>query len=190
MDKSAKSYTKEDLSSIFEIVNSHHLKLKGNQKKITKRQFTTAWKQNNKNIGCFELFMKLFEAEDKFDVESGDWDKYAQFPPEYYRERKVVPHFKYARHIDFLNREVQELEQKLEDTENAKGYITQEESEARLNEAIENEKQIIREKSDTIAKVKNENSFLREKLEHSEARLDAQKRYYEEQIAKLTSSTD
>jgi hypothetical protein len=188
MEQSANTYTKEDLSSIFEIVNSHHLKLKGKQKSLTKRQFTTVWKQSNKSIGCFELIKKLFEAEDIYDVESGEWDKYTHFPPEYYREKKAVPYFKYARHIHFVNQEVQELEEKLEDLENAKGYITQEQSNEKLEEERLSHKQIIEEKEDTIGKLKNENSFLREKLENSEARLDAQKRYYEDQIAKLMSS--
>ena len=63
MDYSA--ITKEEKQDIFEVVNSTHLRLKGDAKRLLKRQFTT-WKIN-KNVGAFELFMKLYESEDVYD---------------------------------------------------------------------------------------------------------------------------
>ena len=60
MDYSA--LTKQDKQDIFEFVNSTHLHLKGDDKKALKRQFCHVWKIN-KNIGAFELMMKLYESE-------------------------------------------------------------------------------------------------------------------------------
>lgn len=188
MEESAISYTKDELNDIFEIVNSEHLHLKGRDKVVVKRQFNSVWKRDNKGLGCYQLFMKLYDSHDRFEAEMEWWKEHASFSPQYYREKKAVPNAKYARHIGFCNEEIHQLEQKLEDVESGKGYITQEEHESKLQEAIDNEKQIIREKSDTIAKLRNEVSFLREKLEHNSDRFDAMKRYYEDHISKLTTS--
>lgn len=182
------NYTTEELNDLFEIVNSEHLHLKGRDKVVAKRQFTRVWKRDNKGLGCFELFTKLYESHDRFEEEMEWWNEHANFPAKYYREKKVVPYAKYAKHIGFVNEQIHELEQKLEEVESGKGYISQEDYESKLNEAIQNEKQIIREKSDTIGKLRNEVSFLREKLEHSSNRFDAMKRYYEDHISTLSSN--
>lgn len=182
------NYTKDDLNDIFEIVNSEHLKLKGREKIIAKRQFNSVWKRDNKGLGCFDLFMKLYESYDRVEKEMNWWKEYAPFPAQYYREKKAVSNARYAKRIRYCETEIEELEKKLEDVESGKGYISEQDHETRLQEAIDNEKQIIREQSDTIAKLRNKENFLRDKLEHNEGRLDKQRKYYEDQIDKLTST--
>lgn len=111
--------SKEEKKDIFEMVNSTHLKLKGDQKKHLKRQFTTVWKIN-KNIGAFELFMKLYESEDVYD-EINDW--FQQFVSEQdtsqttnYKNRKVS-YAKYRRTVSRRDEEIDELKDRVDELE-------------------------------------------------------------------------
>ena len=61
----SEAYTKDEMSNIFDVVNSNHLHLKGKVRSDLRRQFLS-WKQN-KTIGAFDLFIKLYESEDVYD---------------------------------------------------------------------------------------------------------------------------
>jgi len=112
--------SKEEKKDIFEAVNSTHLKLKGEQKKQLKRQFTTVWKIN-KNIGAFELFMKLYESEDLYD-EMNDW--FQQYVSEQdtsqvnnYKNKKKVSYAKHRRTVARRDEEIDELKDRVSELE-------------------------------------------------------------------------
>ena len=179
--------TKEEKQDIFEVVNSTHLHLKPDAKRLLKRQFTT-WKIN-KNIGAFELFMKLYESEDEYDKMNEWWKQFIEDDPHdinYYRTHKPVSYAKHRRHMDYRNEEIQELEQKLEDVENGKGYIKQETHD---DEILELKKEWRNEKMTLLDDV----SRLKQKLIYAEQ--DAQSRvntakehmeYYKKQLELLS----
>lgn len=112
--------SKEEKKDIFEVVNTTHLKLKGDQKKQLKRQFTTVWKIN-KSIGAFELLMKLYEAEDVYD-EMNDW--FQQFVSEQdisqvnnYKNKKNISYAKHRRTVSRRDEEIDELKDRVSELE-------------------------------------------------------------------------
>jgi hypothetical protein len=80
-----------------------------------------------------------------------------------------------------------DMEVKLEAIEEGKGYISEEVYNTALEEKDKQHQQINRENGDRVAKLRNMEAGLRNKIEAQEQRLEAQKRYYEDQINKLTS---
>jgi len=188
MDYSA--LTKEDKQNIFEVVNNDHLRLKGKEKAALKRDFSSGWKLN-KRIGAFELFMKLYESEDLYDSKNEWFKKYIAdygFSPEHYKSKKPVPIIKHIRRVHHADNQVLELEQKLEDIEEGKGYISQEDHEYKLNELKEEQQQIIRERGDTITKLRNLETGLRAKIDAANERFEAMRLFYEDQIKNLTNT--
>lgn len=182
--------TKEDKQTIFEIVNNDHLRLKGNQKKLLKSQFCNSWKIN-KNIGAFELFMKLYESEELYDIKNEWFKKYIEdygFSPEHYKSQKPVPIIRHLRRVRHADEQVLELEQKLEDVAEGKGYISQEDYEYQLNKMKEEQQEIIRERGDTITKLRNVETGLRAKLDAANERFDAMRLFYEDTIKKMNNT--
>ena len=178
--------TKEEKNIIFEVVNSTHLHLKGDAKRLLKRQFTT-WKIN-KNIGAFELFMKLYESEDEYDKMNEWWKQFVEdgYGSDYYRTHKPISYAKHRRHMDYRSEEIQDLEQKLEDVENGKGYIKQETHD---DEILQLKKEWRNEKMTLLDDV----SRLKQKLIYAEqdatARVNTAKEqmeYYKKQLDLLS----
>tara|TARA_R100000808_G_C2148645_1_gene156816 strand:- start:1611 stop:2183 length:573 start_codon:yes stop_codon:yes gene_type:complete len=188
MDYSA--LTKEEKQSIFEVVNNDHLRLKGNQKKLLKSQFCNSWKIN-KNIGAFELFMKLYESEELYDIKNEWFKKYIEdygFSPEHYKSQKPVPLIRHLRRVRHADEQVVELEQKLEEIKEGKGYISQEEHEYELNKVKQEQLEIIRERGDTIANLRNTENALRQKLKGADRLYHEMKDNYEKIIAQMSKT--
>jgi len=188
MDYSA--LTKEEKQNIFEVVNNDHLRLKGKEKAALKRDFSSGWKLN-KRIGAFELFMKLYESEELYDIKNEWFKKYIKedgFSPEHYKSQKPVPIIKHLRRVRHADEQVVELEQKLEDVAEGKGYISQEDHEYQLNKMKEEQQEIIRERGDTITKLRNLETGLRAKLDAANERFEAMRLFYEDQIKKMNDS--
>jgi hypothetical protein len=185
--------SKEEKADIFEAVNSTHLNLTGNQKKLLKRSFTHTWKLN-KNMGAFELFMKLYESEDLYDSRCEFFKKYVEedyFTADHYRTRKPVPYAKHRRHMSFKSEEIEELEKKLEDWVTGKsGYISQENHEELMKTQLEEQQEIIRSKSDEIGKWKNKAAGEAEKRVYEVTAAEKQRDYFEEQLNKLSKNQD
>ena len=179
-------YSVEDKKGIFDVVNSNHLHLTGEKRKYTRKQFLT-WKQN-KNIGAFDLFIKLYESEDVYDKRIEFWKKYIEDQGPFWdnaAKQKPIPFQKHQLYMSYKDEEIEVLEKKLEDVEEGKGYMS-EESHRDFIEALKNEKEeVIQEQGSTIAKLRYENNCLREKYEISERRFEASKKYYEDTISKV-----
>ena len=186
MDYSA--LTKQDKKDIFEVVNSTHLHLKGAEKSSLKRDFVDGWKLNKK-IGAFQLMLKLYESENVYDKMNEAFLEYVKdgYDNEHYKNHKHIPYAKHIQRMQWRNEEVEEAERQLEEIKEGKGYISQEEHEYELNKVKQEQQQIIREKSDTIGKLRNLEVGLRAKLSSSDETFRAMKLYYEDIVNKLTN---
>jgi len=183
--------TKERKQSIFEIVNNDHLRLKGKEKAALKRDFISGWKLN-KRIGAFELFMKLYESEELYDSKNEWFKKYIEedgFTPEYYKSQKPIPMMRHLKRVRHADEQVLDLEQKLEDIAEGKGYISQEDYEYQLNKMKEEQQEIIRERGDTITKLRNLETGLRAKLDAANDRFEGMRLYYDNYINKMNTES-
>jgi hypothetical protein len=184
--------TKEEKQDIFEIVNSTHLRLKGNQKKILKSTFCNVWKIN-KNVGAFELFMKLYESNDEYDKMNEWFKQYLAedpFDAHYYRTHKQIPYAKHRRFMGYRGEEIEELEKKLEDVESGKGYIKKD---IHDDEILELKK----EWRNKVYSLEDEVSRLKNKLIHVEQDANArvqvarqQAEYFKKQLNLLSIKKD
>lgn len=180
--------TKEEKQDIFEIVNSTHLHLKGNQKKLLKSTFCNVWKIN-KNMGAFELFMKLYESENVYDKMNTAFLEYVKdgYDNEYYTNHKHIPYAKHIQRMQWRNEEVEEAERQLEEIKESKGYISREDHNTLVDEMKKNHDQLMMEKEDTIIKLRNLENGLRLKLDAANERFDGMRAFYEDQMKKLTN---
>tara|TARA_R110000824_G_scaffold9011_4_gene40755 strand:+ start:3189 stop:3755 length:567 start_codon:yes stop_codon:yes gene_type:complete len=152
--------TPEEKADIFDIVNSTFLGLKGNQKKYTKRNFKSVWKEDN---NCFLLIMGLYNAPDIIDNMKGKVFEEDHKPIDW--ETKKVrwdKHIGYIRHLAERN---DELDRELEAIEEGKGYISEETHKSLMKQQLEEQQQIIRQKGDEIAKYKKRAEDLEYKCE-------------------------
>jgi hypothetical protein len=179
MEQSAKTYTKEEKEDIFEVVNSIHLKLKGNAKKITKRKFVHTWKPDSKSMGCYDLFIKLYESEGVYDS-MNDWfkDWVSDESPSQYVNHKPVPYAKHRRLMGYRDEEIANLEEQLEDIEQGKGYIKIDIHEDQVKELKREYKYLQDELEDTTIKLNNRYQLMEEKYKGNINRLEEQLQYY------------
>jgi len=181
MEKSDNKLTTDEKGEIFEYVNSMYLHLKGNKKKQTKQSFKTTWKEDNM---CYKL---LLGYNDVYDI----WLKNEQ-NEEWVWERDntitegTITKKKHMRMINMMRESERYLEEELENIKDGKGYISEEQHKEEMNKQLQEQKQLIREQGDSIAKYRNESEMLREKLDYANKRLEAQKLYYEDQMKKLS----
>ena len=181
MEKSENKLTTIEKGEIFEYVNDLYLKLTGEKKKYTKRCFKTTWKEDNM---CYKL---LLGYNNVYDI----WLKNEQ-NEEWAWERDntttegTITKKKHMRMINMMRESERYLEEELENIKEGKGYISEEQHEEEMNKQLQEQKQLIREQGDSIAKYKNESEMLREKLDYANKRLEAQKLYYEDQLNKLS----
>ncbi len=181
MEKSENKLTTIEKGEIFEYVNDLYLKLTGEKKKYTKRCFKTTWKEDNM---CYKL---LLGYNNVYDI----WLKNEQ-NEEWAWERDntttegTITKKKHMRMINMMRESERYLEEELENIKDGKGYISEEQHEEEMNKQLQEQKQLIREQGDSIAKYKNESEMLREKLDYANKRLEAQKLYYEDQLNKLS----
>jgi hypothetical protein len=141
--------TKDDKEDIFDIVNSYYLNLTGRQATITKRLFKDSWKVN-KSVGCFELMMKLYEAEDIILKANGlmeaETDKTDIGKP--------ISWKRFMMNVRWRDQRNKELEQQLEDIEEGKGYMNEETHKDLMKTQLEEQQEIIRALGDDVRKYK------------------------------------
>jgi|DEB0MinimDraft_6_1074348.scaffolds.fasta_scaffold88808_2 predicted nucleic acid-binding Zn-ribbon protein len=189
---SSVNYSEDERKDIFDYVNSTHLKLKGEQKKQLKRKFIHTWKQN-KTIGCYELFIKLYESFDTYDKTNEWFKQYISDNEETekdYINRKSVPYAKHRRLIGYRDEEIQELEEQLENIEQSKGFIKRSEHLSTLNDIKTANKYKIDELEDTVIKLRNQLSdkedYYQSRLKTMSDRVD----YWKGEVEKIQASMD
>jgi hypothetical protein len=181
MENSENKLTTIEKGEIFEYVNDLYLKLTGEKKKYTKRCFKTTWKEDNM---CYKL---LLGYNNVYDI----WLKNEQ-NEEWAWERDntitegTITKKKHMRMINMMRESERYLEEELENIKDGKGYISEEQHKEEMDKQLQEQKQLIREQGDSIAKYKNESEMLRDKLDYANKRLEAQKLYFEDQFKKLS----
>lgn len=182
----SKAYTKDEMSNIFEVVNSTHLHLTGRVRSDLRRQFLS-WKQN-KTIGAYDLFIKLYEAEDVFEKRVDFFKKFIEDEGPFWQgqiDKKPVSNERHRLYLAHKNEEIDNLWKKLEDVEEGNGYVSKEYHDEEMKKQLDEQQQLIRDNNHIISKLRNESTFLRDKYEAIEKTLQAQKLYFEDQINKI-----
>jgi hypothetical protein len=182
------TFSKEEKAGIFEIVNNMYLGYRGNKKKETKRNFKHVWKEDN---NCFRLLMTLYNAEDIVEGSKGKLEDEINggwVPADW--ETQKVSWKRYAGMCKHLGEQVESLEKTIEDVEEGKGYISEEKYKDDMKRQLEDSQEIIRSKSDEVAKWKNKATFAEEKRESQVKSAEKLADYYKKAAEQLSNSTD
>jgi ElaB/YqjD/DUF883 family membrane-anchored ribosome-binding protein len=180
--------TKEEKASIFEIVNNMFLHYKGNKKKETKKSFKNTWKEDN---NCFQLIMTLYNAEDILDGVKGKLNEEINggwIPAGW--ETEKVSWRKYRGMCIHLGEEIHELEQKLEDVEQGKGYVSEEKYKEDMKTQLEESQETIRDLSDKVAKWRNKSVWEEEKRVAEVKTAEKLTLYFKTQLEQLSKNKD
>ena len=164
MEQSVNTLSKEEKADIFEYVNNVHLHLKGHEKKATKQKFVHTWKQN-KLIGCYELFMALYNSQSVYD-ETNEWfKKYLNDNCETEQDYKYkkISLAKHRRIVARRQEENDELERQLEELEEGKGYMKEEEHMEMMRDQKKSLKRDAEELEDSYIKKLNQVTAERDK---------------------------
>jgi len=180
--------SKEEKSDIFDIVNNMYWRLKGNKKKSTKSSFIHHYKEDN---NCFQLIMALYNAEDIIEGIKGkvNDDINGGWVPIDWGTNKV-PWRRYKGMCVHLGDEVQVLEQKLEDVEQGKGYVSEEKYKEDMKTQLEDLQETIRDLSDKVAKWRNKCSWEEEKRVAEVKTAEKQRDYFKTQLEQLSKNKD
>tara|TARA_R110000787_G_scaffold2600_1_gene10196 strand:+ start:491 stop:1045 length:555 start_codon:yes stop_codon:yes gene_type:complete len=176
------SYSKSEKADIFENVNTMYLHLSGIKKSETKRSFKTLWKEDNLS---YKLMIALFGAYDK-------WQKLEQNDDHVWQMENLkeghVSNKTHERYKSFLSQDINELKLELEKIKEGKGYISEQSHKEQMKEQLQEQKEIIREISSKLGSSNQRSSAYETKYDIKCKEMDAQKRYYEEQILKISNS--
>ena len=161
---------KHEKADVFDMVNDTFLNVKGDRRRVLRSQFMNVWKQN-KNVGCADLFMALFNSIDTLDSWErslrDDVDKGVGYSTKDLKE-KAMPFLTYRKIVNGIREESDELAQQIDDLEN--DSITREEHKTAMKEATrEQEDKHAEEMLDLERKYKSESLALRRKLVSAEA---------------------
>ena len=162
--------TREDKLTVFDCVNGTWLGLKGDKRKVFRKQFCSVWKQN-KNIGAADLTMALYHAIDQKDSWErslkNDVDKGLGFSETDIKD-KMMPFLTYRKIVNGIREEMEELEQEIEDLK--EDSITQDAHKKEMKELEGRlEDKHTEEMLDLERKNKSEILALRRKIASSEA---------------------
>lgn len=179
MEQSVNTYTKEEKADAFEYVNNVFLHLKGDEKRRLKRAMTHTWKQN-KTIGCLELFMKLYTCYDVYDKDNEWFKKYLNDnceTEEDYKNKKISL-AKHRRIVGRRQEDNDELQEQLEQLEEAKGYMKEDEHNDIIRDIKRSHNIYIEEIEDNCMKKVNQISLEAEKYRSRLETANSQVAYY------------
>tara|TARA_R110001599_G_scaffold334883_1_gene551407 strand:- start:613 stop:1155 length:543 start_codon:yes stop_codon:yes gene_type:complete len=174
------SYTNAEKGDIFESVNSLYLHLSKRKKSETKRCFKTQWKEDNL---LYTMMMALHGSYDKWEKLNENEDLAEELS--YVQNQGNMTIKKHKRFMAMVSEENEELEKRLQDVTDGKGYISEEYHNEEMKEQLEEQKEIIREISSKLSSSKNKASAYETKYEMKCKDMEAQKKYYEHQISKV-----
>ena len=162
--------TRDDKITIFDCVNGTWLGLKGEKRKVFRKQFCSVWKQN-KNIGAADLTMALYHAIDQKDSWErslkNDVDKGLGFSETDIKD-KMMPFLTYRKIVNGIREEMEELEQENEDLK--EDSITRDAYQKDMKEALgANDDKHAEEMLDLERKHKSEILALRRRVASAEA---------------------
>tara|TARA_R110000782_G_scaffold60504_4_gene125011 strand:- start:1176 stop:1748 length:573 start_codon:yes stop_codon:yes gene_type:complete len=161
---------KHEKADVFDMVNDTFLNLKGDRRRILRSQFMNVWKQN-KNVGCADLFMALFNSIDTLDSWErslrDDVDKGVGYSTKDLKE-KAMPFLTYRKIVNGIRAESDELAQEIEDLR--EDCITNKEHNQNMKDAQRNQEyKHSEEMLDLERKHKSEILALRRRVASAEA---------------------
>lgn len=171
---------KHEKSDVFDMVNDTFLNVKGDRRRVLRSQFMNVWKQN-KNVGCADLFMALFNSIDTQDSWErslrDDVNKGIGYTTKDLKE-KAMPFLTYRKIVNGIREESDELAQEIEDLR--EDCITNKEHKTAMKEATrEQEDKHAEEMLDLERKYKCEILSLKRKIASSEASEENAMKMYE-----------
>lgn len=184
--ESPKVYSKDERSEMFEYVNSEFFKLKGDKRKALRKAILT-WKQN-KQVGAFELFVMLYNSEDKYD-EKNEWFKnyIKDENMEAYKNKKSIPYAKYTRRMRWRDEEINELEVQLENVLEDNKLISKSDHEEILDKVKKDNFEVNQSLEQKIQKLEKELQYTKDSCE-SKIRIAQDKAsFFEKECNKLVN---
>jgi len=184
------NYSKEELADMFEIVNSQHLHIKGRKKTISKRQFTTVWKRDNKHLSAFDLMIALYKSEEVNDNNSEFMKQFMDNNMMGVDEVKSKRPVSYAKHIKrtrYKDERIEELEEELENVLEDNNLMSKEEHEEVVKDMKKGYKEQIDLLEDKIIKLETQLKFAKDDAEAKVNIANEKSKYLEEQINLLSS---
>tara|TARA_R110002050_G_scaffold244633_3_gene382241 strand:- start:14 stop:592 length:579 start_codon:yes stop_codon:yes gene_type:complete len=182
--ESPKVYSKDERSEMFEYVNSEFFKLKGDKRKALRKAILT-WKQN-KQVGAFELFVMLYNSEDKYD-EKNEWFKnyIKDENMEAYKNKKSIPYAKHIRRMAWRDEEINELEVQLENVLEDNKLISKSDHEEILDKVKKDNFEVNQSLEQKIQKLEKELQYTKDSCE-SKIRIAQDKAsFFEKECNKL-----
>ena len=174
------SYSKSEKADIFENVNTMYLHLSGIKKSETKRSFKTVWKEDNLS---YKLMIALYGAYDKWEKLNEDEDHVWTMEHLKPGHVSIKTHERFK---SFLGDEIKELQEELEKIKEGKGYISEESHKEQMKQQLQEQQEIINEISSKLGASNNRASAYETKYDIKCKDMEAQKRYYEDQIKKIS----
>ena len=182
--ESPKVYSKDERSEMFEYVNAEFFKLKGDKRKALRKAILT-WKQN-KQVGAFELFVMLYNSEDKYD-EKNEWFKnyIKDENMEAYKNKKSIPYAKHIRRMAWRDEEINELEIQLENVLEDNKLISKSDHEEILDKVKKDNSEVNQSLEQKIQKLEKELQYTKDSCE-SKIRIAQDKAsFFEKECNKL-----
>ena len=182
--ESPKVYSKDERSEMFEYVNAEFFKLKGDKRKALRKAILT-WKQN-KQVGAFELFVMLYNSEDKYD-EKNEWFKnyIKDENMEAFKNKKSIPYAKHIRRMAWRDEEINELEVQLENVLEDNKLISKSDHEEILDKVKKDNFEVNQSLEQKIQKLEKELQYTKDSCE-SKIRIAQDKAsFFEKECNKL-----
>jgi|TARA_R100000479_G_C6344082_1_gene186489 hypothetical protein len=149
------NYSKEELSDMFEIVNSQHLHLKGKKKSVSKRQFTSVWKRDNKSLSAYELMIALYKSEEINDKQNEFMKQFMDnngMSGDEVKTKRPVSYAKHIKRLRYKDEQIEELQDDLDNVLEDNNLMSKEDHIKAMKNLKEQHKFELLEKDDKITK--------------------------------------
>ena len=189
MEESA-NYSKEERGDMFELVNSQYLNLQGRKKAISKRQFTTVWKADNKNLSAYDLMVALYRSEEINNKQVEAMKKYFEdngMSADEVKSKRPVSYAKHIKRMRYKDERIEELEEELDNVLEDNNLMSKTEHEEEIKQMKKEHQQFIDLLEDKIIKLETQLKFAKDDAEAKVNIANEKTKYLEEQLKLLSS---
>lgn len=189
MEESA-NYSKDERGDMFELVNSQYLHLQGRKKAISKRQFTTVWKADNKSLSAYDLMIALYKSEEINNKQIEAMEKYLQdngMTVDEVKSKRPVSYAKHIKRMRYKDERIDELEEELENVLEDNNLMSKEEHKETIKEIKKDHQEFIDLLQDKIIKLETQLKFAQDDAEAKVNIANEKSKYLEEQINLISS---
>ena len=189
MEESA-NYSKQERGDIFELVNSQYLNLQGRKKAISKRQFTTVWKADNKTLSAYDLMIALYKSEEINNKQTEAMEKYFEdngMSIDEVKNKRPVPYAKHIKRMRYKDEQIEELQNELDNVLEDNNLMSKEDHLKEIQEIKQEMREHIDIRNDRILKLETQLNFAKEDAEAKLRIANEKNKYLEEQLKLLSS---